>query len=734
MKFNYMDVPYQWKDEFTKYPHGYTIFEALCNWTKQVDNMVDNQNNWIDYLDNFVENFEFELQEEVQSTITRWQNEGLLDGIIESALNTELDDVKMQLAQTMILIDDINSLQNVINNAPDYSTILFPKGATFKMDTDIIMKGKLSLLGNGCEINGKGRFRFYGVKDVNISGFKFVDTIGDATIHTPLLFNPSPDHDGFNDNIKIHDNTFDGCELWLKSYQAEHVNNNILIYNNRFIGNQSSKTVAGNGCIMLANGKNSKIYDNYFNTIGGYRYIKLMSAIGAEKTVNKNGVPHHSIIDDGYCENVEIKNNIMLGTLRKTLTSSYAKQPIDLFNGASNILIKDNTIRVNVDSTVPLEHVIDGKEYGPSPFENYTNKVKDITIENNHIEGNFYNAIFLGNLYGQDVVKDHLGNVYDDNDSTVTINNNKIITTTNNMTYPTELIKVTGHKTVNIENNTLKMNKNMTGLIKAIWVLSCGYTSINKNNILEQGRIYIDEPYDIQGIYGNEGGIRRKCMKYVEVEGNTIEWLGVRAIVFGQVNVFTHYDDSEIDTMLIIKNNYFNNLDTETRSLPLSTAGRYKQIIVEGNSYRTDGSGALTYPNYSNMCVGAVIDKDNAWSNVSSLPTSGSFNQGHIIYKLNPTDFIGWVCTQKGTFGSLNGNRTTGTILSNSNELVVDSTAGLSPGQYITIAGVEGIKRVISLNSGTNSVYLDSVSNVTVTDAQVLFSNPVFKPYGNIEI
>ena len=98
-KFNKLDVPYQWKDEFTKYPHGYTIFEALCKWVKQVDNMVDNINNWNTYLDNFVENFEFELQEEVQSTIERWQSEGLLDGIIESALNTELDNVKTQVAE-----------------------------------------------------------------------------------------------------------------------------------------------------------------------------------------------------------------------------------------------------------------------------------------------------------------------------------------------------------------------------------------------------------------------------------------------------------------------------------------------------------------------------------------------------------------------------------------------------------------------------------------------------------
>ena len=39
--------------------------------------MVDNVNDWNDHIDNFIENFEFELQKEVQNTITRWQNEGL---------------------------------------------------------------------------------------------------------------------------------------------------------------------------------------------------------------------------------------------------------------------------------------------------------------------------------------------------------------------------------------------------------------------------------------------------------------------------------------------------------------------------------------------------------------------------------------------------------------------------------------------------------------------------------
>lgn len=48
VRFNKLDVPYQWRDEFTKYPHGYTIFEALCKWAGQVDDMVDEFNKLVD--------------------------------------------------------------------------------------------------------------------------------------------------------------------------------------------------------------------------------------------------------------------------------------------------------------------------------------------------------------------------------------------------------------------------------------------------------------------------------------------------------------------------------------------------------------------------------------------------------------------------------------------------------------------------------------------------------------
>lgn len=43
--FKDLYIPPQWKDEWTKYPHGYTIFEALSSWVSQTNEMVDYVNN-----------------------------------------------------------------------------------------------------------------------------------------------------------------------------------------------------------------------------------------------------------------------------------------------------------------------------------------------------------------------------------------------------------------------------------------------------------------------------------------------------------------------------------------------------------------------------------------------------------------------------------------------------------------------------------------------------------------
>lgn len=107
-KFRHLHVPDHWEQYWSRYPQGYTILEALINWVSQVDDMVDNQNalnktvdDFRKELDDFVEEFEPNLQEKVIDTLYEWQQSGFLDVVIDQALQTQIDDVSAQLEQTM---------------------------------------------------------------------------------------------------------------------------------------------------------------------------------------------------------------------------------------------------------------------------------------------------------------------------------------------------------------------------------------------------------------------------------------------------------------------------------------------------------------------------------------------------------------------------------------------------------------------------------------------------------
>jgi hypothetical protein len=96
-RFNHLQVPDQYNQYFTKYPQGYTILEALLNWVQQVDDLVDNVNNWNDYLDEFVQTWDADLQETVSKLLQEWQESGLLGQIITEALQTGLSDAQNDL-------------------------------------------------------------------------------------------------------------------------------------------------------------------------------------------------------------------------------------------------------------------------------------------------------------------------------------------------------------------------------------------------------------------------------------------------------------------------------------------------------------------------------------------------------------------------------------------------------------------------------------------------------------
>lgn len=90
-KFKHLNISPHWQQYFSKYPQGYTIIENLIDWVSQVDVMVDNVNDWNEYLENFVETFDTNLQTKVTETLMEWQDSGFLDVVISEALQWELD-------------------------------------------------------------------------------------------------------------------------------------------------------------------------------------------------------------------------------------------------------------------------------------------------------------------------------------------------------------------------------------------------------------------------------------------------------------------------------------------------------------------------------------------------------------------------------------------------------------------------------------------------------------------
>jgi hypothetical protein len=92
--FNSLDIPTQWQHEWSKYPQGYTIMEALLNWVNQVNAMVTNINDLNTEMDSFISTFDTNLQDKVRQTLTDWLNDGTLANIITNDVLSDLGTAK----------------------------------------------------------------------------------------------------------------------------------------------------------------------------------------------------------------------------------------------------------------------------------------------------------------------------------------------------------------------------------------------------------------------------------------------------------------------------------------------------------------------------------------------------------------------------------------------------------------------------------------------------------------
>ena len=125
------------------------------------------------------------------------------------------------------------------------------------------------------------------------------------------------------------------------------------------------------------------------------------------------------------------------------------------------------------------------------------------------------------------------------------------------------------------------------------------------------------------------------------------------------------------------------------------------------------------------------LRKDNTGHQImfyaSSLTGWGTWNIGDRFDYSNPAagGQVGKVATVAGTDTAIS---TTGGITINTPTLVVASATGLHVNQYLTIAGVSGIKQITAL-SGT-TVTLDTNAGATVVGAAVANSPATWKTFG----
>jgi len=650
---------------------------------------------------------------EIQVTAREYDNKP----VYKKDFDSQMADIATQLNYTNGSVSDY--IQSIIDNAGVHTVVKFEKGKTYVLDKDLILKSNILLDGNGCTMKGKTLI-LTGCTNVTIKMFTFDGDSTTATWYTAIKSN------GNANDIYIYDNTIIASQIQFTSDVYINPNTNVNIYKNRFRGDTSLK-VWGYDILALSNTKNSLIIENDFNMTGVYRFIKMTTS---ELLLANHAGYTYSVCENGYCDGITISNNKFIGEFIEYQSAGLTKQAIDMFNGATNIIIDSNVFKVNMISSVPLGNVIEGKSYGSDSVPTYTRFIKNIVISNNHIEGNFLKAIALGNLYGQNVIKDSIGNIYADTDSFIRIESNNIICKSADISV-LNVIYIWGQFQIDVLNNAIAMNKTKTLNSVSINILSCGYINIFNNKLLNQSKIFINDMFSLDGAIAIGGLKRFNCILNINITKNIIEFNAYKAIQFYNINNNTV--DASIRTMLQVSDNLFYNNDIGQLNSIFNTDCRFNSINVRNNNFRTDGTGVLYYPNYSNMCVNPVIDENNTWTNMFAAPTTNTWNKGQKVYTWNliPNGYLGWICTTAGTMGTLNANATTGSITTGINTLTVNSVTGLSMGCKLAISGIVGQKTVTAVNGLV--VTLDSNADATVTNASVTFSPAVWKGFGLIQ-
>lgn len=148
-------VPPQWEEYWTAYPHGYTILEALVDWLSEFNDIVDNINDLNKYMDDFINQWQGEMREEVTQLLTEWKEQGVLEDILLAVYGKEVDNIKIDLSDRGVnlrslgaKLDGVTDDYDVIMDALDrYNHVYIPIGTTLATSKTIVLKTGQSIQG-----------------------------------------------------------------------------------------------------------------------------------------------------------------------------------------------------------------------------------------------------------------------------------------------------------------------------------------------------------------------------------------------------------------------------------------------------------------------------------------------------------------------------------------------------------------------------------------------------------
>lgn len=168
---------------------------------------------------------------------------------------------------------------------------------------------------------------------------------------------------------------------------------------------------------------------------------------------------------------------------------------------------------------------------------------------------------------------------------------------------------------------------------------------------------------------------------------------------------------------------FYFEVGTDVKQIAILLANGTESLRIRNFVIYSLNGVASTWVGYEEIIPGANLG--------TAAPTAGTWAVGRRVINAVPT--VGqpkaWICTVEGTMGTLSG--VTGSITSGTAALTVNTTTGLTVGNYITIAGVTGTKKIIAIVADL-VVTLDSNADATVSDAAVAYSNGTWVSEGNL--